>query len=192
MWRAALPLILASSSASASSGDWRGAPSAWEEAGPGAAPAQQVVSATRPEVRTSQRSPFGMRVLLYVPNRLLDVFDVARLRARVGPGVAVSVRLTDAADLYVGAYASLYAGLPGPRNRPLPKLPLGAETRAGVEVSTVDLAPSLWLTSPDYGPYEVGVGVHLLVLGVDVGVDPLELVDLLGGFLFLDPARDDL
>ena len=44
---------------------------------------------------------------------------------------------------------------------------------------------------PDYGVAEVGVGLHAALLGVDVGVDPLEIVDLVLGFLTIDLRGDD-
>jgi hypothetical protein len=58
------------------------------------------------------------RVVTYLPCRVLDLLDVVRLRARVGPGAAVGVRATEAADFFIGSYWSLYAGLPGPREGP--------------------------------------------------------------------------
>ena len=68
------------------------------------------------------------RVVAYVPNRVLDVFDLVRLRVRVGPGFAIGIRATEAADVFAGSYLSVYAGLPGPRSRRLPRLPLGLDT----------------------------------------------------------------
>ena len=35
---------------------------------------------------------FGHKLLFYIPNRVLDVFDFVRLRVRVGPGLAVGAR----------------------------------------------------------------------------------------------------
>ena len=61
-----------------------------------------------------------------------------RLRVRVGPGIAVDARATDLADAYAGTYFSVWAGLPGPRMRRIPKLPGGIETRTGVEASVID------------------------------------------------------
>jgi hypothetical protein len=128
---------------------------------------------------------------MYIPNRLLDVLDVVRLRVRVGPGLAVDARATKVASAFVGSYASVYVGLPGPRNRPLPKLPIGLESRTGVQASVADATISAGL-DPDYGPAEIGLGVQALIVGVDVGVEPLEFVDLLAGIFFIDLTGDDL
>ena len=131
------------------------------------------------------------RIVMYIPNRVLDVFDIVRFRARVGPGLAVDVRATKVASAFAGSYASVYAGLPGPRNRPFPKLPIGFESRSGVQASVVDATVSGG-ADPDYGPAEFGVGVQALVVGIDVGVEPLEIFDLLAGFFFIDLTHDDL
>lgn len=130
------------------------------------------------------------RVVTYLPCRVLDLLDVVRLRARIGPGAAVDVRATEAADFFIGSYWSVYAGLPGPRGRRLPKLPVGLETLTGIELSTVDLTAGA-VPGPGYSATEFGLGVHALVLGLDVGFDPVELADFLTGFFFVDLRDDD-
>ena len=130
------------------------------------------------------------KILLYIPNRLLDIFDMARVRVRLGPGLAVDVRATEYADVFLGTYASVYVGLPGPRMRKMPHLPFGVETLSGVEVSVADLSAGLGL-GPDYSRTEIGLGVQALIVGADVGVDPMEILDFLGGFFLWDPRHDD-
>ncbi len=131
------------------------------------------------------------RLVMYVPNRVLDVFDTVRFRVRVGPGVAIDARATKVASAFAGSYASVYAGLPGPRNRPLPKLPIGLESRSGVQASVVDATVTGGM-GPDYGPAEIGVGVQALIVGLDAGVEPLEILDLLAGLVFINLTNDDL
>lgn len=130
------------------------------------------------------------RVLTYLPNRVFDLLDIVRLRARFGRGLALSLRAGEWADFYLGSYATVYAGLPGPRGRVLPRLPAGLESRTGVEVSAVD-ATLEGLQGPDYGQYEIGAGVQLTVVGLDVGVEPFEFLDFLAGWVLRDPAQDD-
>ena len=141
--------------------------------------------------KTSESHGVIHKVAMYIPNRILDIFDIVRLRVRVGPGVAVDARATQVASVFVGSYGSVYAGLPGPRNRRLPKLPVGFESRSGVQASVAD-ATVEGAVGPDYGPAEIGVGAQLLIVGLDVGVEPLEFVDLLAGLFFIDLRNDDL
>jgi hypothetical protein len=133
---------------------------------------------------------FGHKLLLYIPNRILDVFDFVRLRVRVGPGIAVGVRATKPITLAFGGYTSIYAGLPGPRREPTINLPIGIENYVGAEVSVLD-GSNEGRFSPNYSPTEIGVSVHPLIVGLDVAVDPLEVVDLALGFLFIDLCGDD-
>lgn len=154
-----------------------------------------TVLALPPEARAGDDSDddspgFFHRLLMYVPNRVFDVFDIVRARVRLGPGLAVDARVTELADVYAGSYATVYAGLPGPRNRKLPRLPVGLETRTGVEASVVDATVEAGL-GPEYGPAEVGAGVQLALIGVDIGVEPVEILDLVAGFFFFDIKGDD-
>ncbi len=130
-------------------------------------------------------------VLLYIPNRIFDVLDVVRLRVRVGPGFALGARATEFADVFLGAYTSVFVGIPGPRGEPEINWPFGIESRAGAEVSLADVSTGAG-TAPDYGWLECGRGGQLLILGLDVGVDPWEAVDLLCGIVTFDPEGDDL
>ena len=149
------------------------------------------VAAEEQAAKTSESHGVAHRIVMYIPNRILDVFDIVRLRVRVGPGVAVDARATKVVSAFAGSYASVYAGLPGPRNRPMPKLPIGFESRSGVQASVVDATVSGGI-DPDYGPAEIGVGVQALIIGLDVGIEPLEILDLLAGFFFINLTNDDL
>lgn len=152
-----------------------GPPAAWQD--------------EQPEAETSGGSVlYG--VLLYIPNRILDVFDVVRARVRLGPGVAFDARATEYADFFAGTYGTVYVGLPGPRGRVLPRLPVGLESRTGIEVSVAD-ATLEGPIGPDYGEFEFGLGLQVLLVGVDVGVEPVELVDLVLGFFTVDIENDD-
>lgn len=130
-------------------------------------------------------------ILLYLPNRVLDLFDIVRARVRVGPGVAVGVRVTEVAQLNLGSYGSVYAGLPGPRQRVVPRAPVGVEAYTGVALSVLEAKISGGL-GPHYSPTEVGAGAHLILVGVDVGIDPVELADFFAGFALVDIRDDDL
>jgi len=130
------------------------------------------------------------RVLLYIPNRIVDLLDIFRVRVRVGPGVAADVRATKYASAFVGAYASTYVGLPGPRMRRIPRSPIGFETLNGAQLSVLDATAAFDL-GPEYSPSEFGAGLHLGIVGVDLGIDPVEIADFLVGFGTFDPRNDE-
>jgi hypothetical protein len=141
--------------------------------------------ATQPE--PSGRS-FGRRLLFYVPNRIFDVFDLVRARLRVGPGFAVDARVTKYGDLYAGAYTTLFVGIHGPRTKPRIPWPIGFEARAGIKgTSLADVATE----GPAYGYGEVGAGFQAAIVGLDIGVDAVEILDLVLGFFFIDLTGDD-
>lgn len=128
---------------------------------------------------------------MYIPNRLFDVLDLVRLRVRVGPGFTVQARATEAVDVVLGAHATVFAGVPGPRGRPRVNLPIGIETFAGAELSVVgDKSEEGW-SKPYYGPLEVGAGFQAAIIGLDLGIDPLEILDFAAGIVFLDLKGDD-
>lgn len=130
-------------------------------------------------------------VLLYLPNRIMDVFDIFRLRVRVGPGVAAGVRVTKVAQLYLGTYATVFAGLPGPRLSPSIPIPAGLESYNGAAVSLAEATVDGGI-GPDYSSTEIGFGVQLGIIGFDFGVDPVEVADLAAGVLTIDLREDDL
>lgn len=147
-------------------------------------------AAAAPEYDDEGRSLFRS-IVLYVPDRVLDLLDIFRLRLRIGPGLAAGIRATEAAQLYAGSYFSLYAGLPGPRLRPLPKLPLGLESHSGVDISVLEASVGGGI-GPDYSSTECGASLHALLLGADAGFDPIEAIDFAAGLIFIDIREDDL
>jgi len=132
----------------------------------------------------------GEVLLFYLPNRIFDVLDLVRLRARVGPGVAVRARATEGVDVGIGSYASVFAGLPGPRSQVEIPFPVGFETYSGIELGPGDAEVSGGY-SPDYSVTEFGASVQAVLVGVDVGLDPFEVLDLVTGFFLVDLRGDD-
>jgi len=124
-------------------------------------------------------------VLFYLPNRVFDLLDVVRLRARVGPGFALGARATKVADMRLGGYGAIYVGIPGPRGEARMSRPVGFESFGGATVSGLGKDGS-------YGAGEIGADAQIAVLGGAAGVDPLELVDLALGIFFIDIRGDDL
>lgn len=133
---------------------------------------------------------WGHAAAWYVPNRVFDLLDIVRARLRLGPGLALGARLTQHADLHVGAEASAWLGLPGPRGAAYPNWPGGAEWRDGpLDVFGLDDYPEL---RPYDAPWQIGLGLQLGLIGADVAVAPTEAWDALVGLAGFDPAGDDI
>lgn len=168
-----------------------GQESSWNAApGVHASPWGSALAVAQDDAEAEEGGGFLHGVLVYIPNRVLDVFDIVRARVRLGPGIAFGARATELADFYAGTYATIYVGLPGPRGRVFPRLPAGFESKSGVEVSAADVTVEAGL-GPDYGLAEVGVGLQALIVGFDVGVEPWEILDLITGLVTVDIADDD-
>ena len=131
----------------------------------------------------------GHRLLFYIPNRIFDVFDIVRARVRLGPGFGIGVRATELADFNLSAYTAIWVGIHGYRGEPSIPWPVGAEAVAKAEISIADAEASAG--GPLYGPVEFGLGFHAALLGVDVGIEPWEIVDLVLGLFTFDPVGDD-
>jgi hypothetical protein len=131
---------------------------------------------------------FLVGALLYLPNRLFDVFDLARVRLRIGPGLSAGLRATRVLNLAIGAHETLFLGLPGPRGEAGIPWPLGIENFSGAEISVVNGTRA---GNVFYGLAEIGGGGQLLLLGGEFGIEPWELVDLVVGLVTLDPVGDD-
>jgi hypothetical protein len=151
----------------------------------GEEPSEEVDSQQEQQQEVRTKHP----ILFYLPNRVFDILDLVRARARVGPGIGVSARVTKPVSATAGFYASVFAGLPGPRGRAKIPWPVGMENYAGAELSVFGVSTKGF--GPDYGMGEIGVGAHAGLMGIDVGLDPLEALDLLLGFVFVDIQDDD-
>ena len=139
-----------------------------------------------PRVRPS----LGRRICWYVPNRVLDLLDILRLRLRVGPGLAAHFRITDLGAFYAGNYHAVYAGVPGPRH-PFRLRPwVGLEELQGIVLAGVDATDNT-PHGPRYGAAETDVGLHFLLVGAEAGVDAVEIGDFIGGWFGFDPMEDD-
>jgi hypothetical protein len=140
----------------------------------------------------SEREKPGLvgKILWYLPNRVLDLMDIFRVRAKVGPGLEVGARFTDAFSFYGGASHSVYAGLPGPRNDPEWPAFLGLQHQKGMVLMGVD-ATDVMPYPPEYEYSEIGLSAHLLLVGADIGVSPVEFFDFLAGWFGVDVRDDD-
>ena len=149
--------------------------------------AQYVLGQAEEAEEAAPEKSVARRILFYLPNRVFDLLDVARVRVRVGPGIAAGARATKPVSVFAGAYTSLFVGLRGPRGEPGLPLPIGMDSRVGAQISVADLSAG----APYYGLLEVGAGFQAIIIGLDVGVCAWEVVDFAAGIIGLDPQGDD-
>jgi len=153
----------------------------------------------------------GKKVLLYVPDRLVDLLDCITFELHLGPGVYLNGHATRAVQIGGGGRAIFGLGTYGARSilgsrvhstAGFSVLMVGAEAQAGALASasgfkTVSDAHAglyrptdpLFQSFADY--WEVGFAYTLGVGGFDMDLHPVQIVDALGGFVLWDPARDD-
>jgi hypothetical protein len=130
-----------------------------------------------------EEGSFLSDVLLWLPNRVLDLSDM--VRADVGIGIAGGAVVRVTRPLQVGARFMA----PGSARVGL----FGRRTPAMFERSNEFGIGPAFVGSKDRNVCltEVGVGVDFIVGGY-LGICADELPDFLGGFVFLDPRDDDL
>jgi hypothetical protein len=130
------------------------------------------------------RSVFHV-ILLYIPNRFLDLFDMFRFGVEVGPGIGIDAAATDA--LRVGLMTRITAGVGLQTLRHVP-VKLDSEGYAGL--GPVDIGGKGGL--PWYrDPWDVRLEVMALLVGGHAAVNIKEIGDFFVGFLTIDIADDD-
>lgn len=132
----------------------------------------------------NQGTPWWTAVLLWVPNRILDLIDVFHVDVGVGPAVGGVVRVTEFGQAGYRQFApfSLRVGNFGRR---FPGI---------IERSNeIGIGPA-FLQSPerDVCTGEIGAGADLLLVGGYGGICVEELADFLTGLVFIDIMDDDL
>jgi hypothetical protein len=139
------------------------------------------------EFRPTQENdgtPWWCHVLLWVPNRVLDLIDVFRVDVGVGPAVGGVVRVTEYAQ--AGYRQMLPASLRiGDFGRQMP-IVVEATNEMGIS--------PLFIESKERNPCpgEVGFGADILLVGAYGGVCVDEAVDFLAGIFFIDLKDDDM
>lgn len=121
-------------------------------------------------------------LILYFPNRVLDLIDIVKLDVGAGPALGAVVRITKWGQVGIRILApvSLRVGLRGRH------IPAFIEHSSELGVGPAFLASS----QREITPLEVGLGGDLL-FGAYAGVSLDELFDFLAGLIFLDPFGDD-
>lgn len=135
-------------------------------------------------VEVNEGTPWWAEVLLYIPNRLLDLIDVFRVDVGVGASVGGVVRVTKHAQLGYRQMipVSLRVG------------DFGRQFPAVVETSNeLGVSPAFKQSADrDVCEAEVGLGLDVLLLGGYAGVCLDEVADFVGGIFLVDFKKDDL
>ena len=145
---------------------------------------------------TREDRSFFEGLLLYLPNRIFDVLDIVKAKVRVGPGVSAGLQLSRPVSVFVGAHTNIYLGLPGPRQERTVPIPIGAEAVAGASLSvlngTISSDTSKEKDAERSSETEISAELHLILVGLEVAIDPVEIVDALAGLILIDLREDDL
>ena len=152
----------------------------------------------------------GARILLYLPDRVLDLLDVASLEMRFGLGGGAEVHATRAGQLGLeGAYSGSlgwfdhralggrYQVFTGAAIGPLASryLLIGGASTAGLQLvnahsSGIDTPyQPLYQEFRDY--WAVGASAMVISYGAAADIHPVEVADFVAGFVGVDFLRDD-
>jgi hypothetical protein len=124
-------------------------------------------------------------ILMYIPDRVIDLFDMVRFGADVGPGIGLDGQATDALQARAIAQTSVGLGFQSFRHSPVQT---GVQTALGVGPVGGDAQAGGWYRSPT----DLRLGAHAAVVGAHVAIDPVEIADFVLGFVFIDIRDDDL
>ncbi|MHC4923807.1 MAG: hypothetical protein ACYTG4_06975 [Planctomycetota bacterium] len=124
------------------------------------------------DIEQEDDSSFVGTLVLWLPNRVLDLFDIAKA-TDVAQGmflnltsVGVGLQTLRSLPAYAGVESAVGAG------------PLGVDMTAGLG----------W----DHSPTDVRLEVHPVLAGAHVAVDPVAIVDFILGIFTIDISDDDL
>jgi len=132
----------------------------------------------------SSRHTFLHRLLMWIPNRILDVWDILRFDVGVGPAFGGVVRVSKYGQAAFRGVAPMSVRV-GDFGREVPFM---------IETSNeIALGPDI-VKSRDRKVCigEIGAGADVLLAGAYGGVCLDEVVDFVAGFFFLDVSDDDL
>jgi hypothetical protein len=149
-----------------------------------APPLQDAEEDEEAEEDEDESSTLGV-ILLYIPNRIFDLFDVARFGINVGPGFGFDARCTKWLKAQFITDTSVGVGL-----QTLRHLPLCIRSQAKLGLAFIS-TPSMNLIDWHYGDYDLRVELYVLLVGAHVAVELGEIVDFIGGIFTWDPMNDD-
>jgi hypothetical protein len=153
----------------------------------------------------------AQKVLLYLPDRLVDLLDCATFDVHFGPGAYVNGHVTRAAQLGGGVRAVWGFGTYGARSivgtrwqsaAGLSFLNGGLEAQAGAQASAAGFRTVTQTKAGMYYPtdayyqsfadfWEAGFSATFGAFGFDMDLHPVQVADALAGFAMVDFLSDD-
>ena len=152
---------------------------------------EEYVEHSKPEkaeVKKKKSKTTLEHIVLYIPNRLLDLVDIVRADVGVGSSFGAVVRVSEYAQVAYRSVAPV-SFRAGPRGR---KLPFFAEHSSEIGIGPNEGPLYLKSGQREVTPLEVGVGADLFLVGAYAGISVDEIFDFLGGLVFIDFKDDDL
>ena len=128
-----------------------------------------------------EREGVGKQILLYIPNRLVDAFDMVHAGVGLGIPLGPDIRITKWLQLAFQAEVGVGFGWDGRSHPP------------GWATASVTTAFGPWRGgagagyAPHIGDWEVGVGLGATKVAVDLS----EVLDFVLGWFFIDILEDD-
>ena len=144
-------------------------------------------SETKPkeEARPAKESRGPLAILLlYIPNRVIDVFDLVRFGVDVGPGIGLDGQATSALQARAITQTSVGAGFQSFRHLPIQT---GLQSALGVGPVSADAQVGGWYRSDT----DLRVGAHAVIVGAHAAISTGSIADFALGFLFVDIRDDD-
>ena len=134
--------------------------------------------------QVNEGTPWWSEVLLYIPNRVMDLIDVFRVDVGVGSSIGGVVRVTKYAQAGYRQMAPVSLRV-GDFGRQFPAL---------VETSNeIGISPAFKQSADrEVCEGEIGLGADVLLVGAYGGVCLDELADFIGGIFLIDFKGDDL
>jgi hypothetical protein len=165
-------------------------------------------------VNKSKRLPIerstGSKILLYLPDRFLDLWDIVSAEIHFGPGVYANAHATRAVQAGGGVRAVAGFGWYDQRclggqletESSISLLCCGASAHQGERVGSSGLRSGTQMKFGFYAPgdlvyqdfrdyWAVGGSCTALLLGVSAGIHPIEIADFFLGFAAIDLGNDD-
>jgi hypothetical protein len=124
------------------------------------------------------------QILTWVPNRILDLIDVFKFDIGIGPALGGKITITESFQMGARIFtpSSLRLGNFGRKS------PIILEKSSEYGISPFFKESKQRLKCS----YQLGVGIELIIIGVNLELCPTELIDFIGGTFLVDSEGDDI